>query len=77
MSNTPRTSIQFLYCITCLYIRISDDVFFFLGVQMCTFGGRLHSMKGRRSYVFGRKTDILRAAFLNVLEKQLNPPPPK
>ncbi|XP_022333263.2 uncharacterized protein LOC111130463 [Crassostrea virginica] len=44
---------------------------------MCTFGGRLHSMKGRRSYVFGRKTDILRAAFLNVLEKQLNPPPPK
>ncbi|XP_048741891.2 ataxin-7-like protein 1 isoform X2 [Ostrea edulis] len=44
---------------------------------MCTFGGRLHTISGRRSYVFGRKTDILRAAFLNVLEKQLNPPPPK
>lgn len=44
---------------------------------MCTFGGRLHTIGGRRSYVFGRKTDILRAAFLNVLEKQLNPPPPK
>lgn len=67
-------SVFYFFVLYAVYIHC---IFTINSLQMCTFGGRLHTIGGRRSYVFGRKTDILRAAFLNVLEKQLNPPPPK
>ncbi|XP_025106270.1 ataxin-7-like protein 1 isoform X1 [Pomacea canaliculata] len=41
---------------------------------MCTFGARL---AGGRCALFSRRTDLVRAAFLSALERQLNPPPHK
>ncbi|XP_060084370.1 ataxin-7-like protein 1 [Ylistrum balloti] len=43
----------------------------------CTFGARHHTFHSRGCNVFNRRVDVLRAAFLKVLERQINPPPPK
>ncbi|XP_069142238.1 ataxin-7-like protein 1 [Argopecten irradians] len=43
----------------------------------CTFGARHHTFHSRGCNVFNRRVDVLRAAFLKVLDRQINPPPPK
>ncbi|OWF55726.1 ataxin-7-like protein 1 [Mizuhopecten yessoensis] len=43
----------------------------------CTFGARHHTFNSRGCNLFNRRVDVLRAAFLKVLERQINPPPPK
>ncbi|XP_005092007.2 ataxin-7-like protein 1 [Aplysia californica] len=43
-------------------------------MAVCQFGGR---MNDRGCFLFSRKTDYVRAAFLSALERHLNPPPHK
>uniref|UniRef100_A0A2C9KNY9 SCA7 domain-containing protein n=1 Tax=Biomphalaria glabrata TaxID=6526 RepID=A0A2C9KNY9_BIOGL len=43
-------------------------------LAVCQFGGRLND---RGCFLFCRKMDYVRAAFLSALERQLNPPPHK
>ncbi|KAL4225874.1 Ataxin-7-like protein 1 [Mactra antiquata] len=55
-------------------------------IAACSFGARYHNSygsglnnygSGLGCYTFGRKMDHLRSAFLDLLEKHSNPPPPK
>ena len=47
--------------------------------QVCSFGARYHSgyNGGFGCHTFGRKTDHLRSAFMDMLDKHIHPPPPK
>ncbi|KAK3102677.1 hypothetical protein FSP39_013080 [Pinctada imbricata] len=44
---------------------------------LCTFGARMHMLGNRRCMMFGRRNDFVRNAFMNVLDRHMNPPPPK
>ncbi len=44
------------------------------GLQVNNFGGRL---AGNGCFVFNRKSDLLRAAFMVAVERHLHPPPHK